>query len=316
MKKLIILIFLMLMGIGSWAEDIYSGSFLLLHNGDKTGFKPTDFPLLMEQAVEGDTVMMGRGLYPEITLSKNVKLIGPRDGYSINLRINIPDMDSKDILIESIPIYTLYLDCNFDQLTLRHSYITDRIVSNSQTPGKITLDKCNIYMWNVENEPPFNAIQSSVNVFLNGNNTDNSKYVFTNCEIQLHDIGDGTVPPATYINSVFYDGRFNSEDGTTDPQVEFSNSIFESCLFDNTGRFYINESCTENNSYSMEHQNWNCSKENLESLGFLGNDGTVVGRYGTANEYRYDMERPGGEIQNITTNGNKMDVRLWLSPSN
>lgn len=224
-------------------------------------------------------------------------------------------MDSKDILIESIPINILYLDCNFDQLTLRHSYI-DRIVSNSQTPGKITLDKCNIYLCNVENVPPLNAIQSSVTAFLNGNNTDNSKYVFTNCEIQLHGIGDGTVPPATYINSVFYDGSFNPEDGTTDPQVEFSNSIFESCLFDNTGRFYINESCTENNSYSMEHQNWNCSKENLESLGFLGNDGTVVGRYGTANEYRYDMERPGIGIQNITTNGNKMDVRLWLSPSN
>ena len=316
MKKLIIIIFLTLMGIGSWAEDLYTGSLLLLHNGEKTGFKPTDFPLAMEQAVEGDTIIMGEGSYPEfITLSKNVKIIGPRDGRTINLRINMPNEDFQDILIESVPIYTLYIESDFNQLTLRHCDICN-IVNNNQAQGKITLDKCEINMWNEGDIPPFNAIQSRVYRFFNGNNTDKSKYVFTNCEFSFNDIGDRTIPPATYINSVFFDPYFNSEDGTTGQQVEFRNSSFESCLFDNTGRYYINESCTENNSYRMEHQNWDCSKENLESLGFLGNDGTVVGLNGTANEYRYDIERPGIYIEDIVTSGNKMDVRLWLYPNN
>ena len=314
MKKLIIIIFLTLMGIGSWAEELYTGSLLLLHNGEKTGFKPTDFPLAMEQAVEGDTIIMGEGSYPEITLSKNVKIIGPRDGRTINLRINMPNEDFQDILIESVPIYTLYIESDFNQLTLRHCDICN-IVNNNQAQGKITLDKCEINMWNEGDIPPFNAIQSRVYRFFNGNNTDKSKYVFTNCEFDFYDYGDRTVPPATYINSVFFDSYFNSEDGTTDQQVEFRNSSFESCLFDNTGRYYINESCTENNSYRMEHQNWDCSKENLESLGFLGNDGTVVGLNGTANEYRYDMERPSTYIGNIVTSGNKMDVRLRLYPN-
>ena len=315
MKKLIIIIFLTLMGIGSWAEERYTGSLLLLHNGEKTGFKPTDFPLAMEQAVKGDTIIIGEGSYPVITLSKNVKIIGPRGGWYIDLRINMPNEDSQDILIESVLIYTLYIESDFNQLTLRHCSITN-IVNNNQAQGKITLDKCDISMWNVRDVPPINAIQSRVYNFFNGNNTDKSKYVFTNCEFDFYDIGDGTVPPATYINSVFFDPYFNSEDGTTDQQVEFRNSSFESCLFDNTGRYYINESCTENNSYRMEHQNWDCSKENLESLGFLGNDGTVVGLNGTANEYRYDIERPGIYIEDIVTSGNKMDVRLWLYPNN
>ena len=314
MKKLIIIIFMTLMGIGSWAEDLYTGSLLLLHNGEKTGFKPTDFPLAMEQAVEGDTIIMGEGSYPEITLSKNVKIIGPRDGRTINLRINMPNEDFQDILIESVPIYTLYIESDFNQLTLRHCDICN-IVNNNQAQGKITLDKCEINMWNEGDIPPFNAIQSRVYRFFNGNNTDKSKYVFTNCEFHFYLYGFGTVPPATYINSVFSDPYFNSEDGTTDQQVEFRNSSFESCLFDNTGRYYINESCTENNSYRMEHQNWDCSKENLESLGFLGNDGTVVGLNGIANEYRYDMERPSTYIGNIVTSGNKMDVRLRLYPN-
>lgn len=315
MKKLIIIIFLMLMGIGSWAEELYTGSLLLLHNGEKTGFKPTDFPLAMEQAVEGDTIIMGEGSYPEIiTLSKNVKIIGPRDCY-ISLRINMPNEDFQDILIESVIINTLYIESDFNQLTLRHCQI-DNIVNNNQAQGKITLDKCDISMWNVGDAPPINAIQSWVHYFFNGNNTDKSKYVFTNCEFYFFGIGDGTVPPATYINSVFCDPYFYSEDGTTDQQVEFRNSSFESCLFDNTGRYYINESCTENNSYRMEHQNWDCSKENLESLGFLGNDGTVVGLYGTANVFRYDIERPETDVENIVTSGNKIDVRLELYPNN
>ena len=314
MKKLIIIIFMTLMGIGSWAEDRYTGSLLLLHNGEKTGFKPTDFPLAMEQAVKGDTIIMGEGSYPEITLSKNVKIIGPNDGGYITLRINMPNEDFQDILIESVPISTLYIESDFNQLTLRHCYITD-VVNINQAQGKITLDKCEINMWNEGDIPPFNAIQSRVYRFFNGNNTDKSKYVFTNCEFYFYETGDRTVSPATYINSVFFDPYFNSEDGTTDQQVEFRNSSFESCLFDNTGRYYINESCTENNSYRMEHQNWDCSKENLESLGFLGNDGTVVGPYGTANEFRYDMERPETNIENIVTSGNKMDVRLRLYPN-
>lgn len=315
MKKLIIIIFLMLMGIGSWAEDRYTGSLLLLHNGEKTGFKPTDFPLAMEQAVKGDTIIMGEGSYPEITLSKNVKIIGPNDGGYITLRINMPNEDSQDILIESVLISRLYIESDFNQLTLRHCYITD-VVNINQAQGKITLDKCNVTMWNEGDLPPINAIQSRVCEFFNGNNTDKSKYVFTNCEFYFYETGDRTVSPATYINSVFFDPYFNSEDGTTRQQVEFRNSSFESCLFDNTGRYYINESCTENNSYRMEHQNWDCSKENLESLGFLGNDGTVVGPYGTANEFRYDMERPETNIENIVTSGNKMDVRLWLYKHN
>ena len=303
------------MGIGSWAEGFYSGSLLLLHNGEKTGFKPTDFPLLMEKAVEGDTVMMGDGTYPEITLSKNVKLIGPRGGSTIDLRINMPNKNYHNILIESVPVNNLYIESDFNQLTLRHCDIC-YIVNNNQAQGKITLDKCEIRLWYVEDAPPFNAIQSRVYEFFNGNNTDKSKYVFTNCEFYFYDIGDRTLPPATYINSVFVDPLFYHGDGTTGPQVEFRNSSFESCLFDNTGRYYINESCTENNSYSMDPQNQDYSKENLELLGFLGNDGTVVGLYGTANEYRYDMERPETSIEDIVTSGNKMDVRLWFNPGN
>ena len=302
------------MGIGSWAEDRYTGSLLLLHNGEKTGFKPTDFPLAMEQAVEGDTIIMGRGSYPEITLSKNVKIIGPRDGLSIFLRINMPNEDFQDIHIESVPISTLYIESDFNQLTLRYCDI-DNIVNKNQTQGKITLDKCVITMENVRDAPPFNAIQSRVFKFYNGNNTDKSKYVFTNCEFRfyVYGFGYGTVPPATYINSVFFnDPYYNSKDGITYYKMEFRNSSFESCLFDNTGLYYINESCTENNSYRMEYQNWDSSKDNLESLGFLGNDGTVVGLDGTANEYRNDIERPGTYIENIATSGNKMDVRLRL----
>ena len=54
---------------------------------------------------------------------------------------------------------------------------------------------------------------------------------------------------------------------------------FKSCMYD-PNKYNFAEGYEPSGSLVMEQVNWNDSKENLERLGLLGNDNTLVGYYG------------------------------------
>ena len=62
------------------------------------------------------------------------------------------------------------------------------------------------------------------------------------------------------------------------------NCKFNYCVYD-PDKYNFGENTTVSNSYIMNQDEWNDSKENLIAQGFFGADETVVGRHGGTNPY-------------------------------
>ena len=271
--RIIIILSLLTMGfIPSLAEDTYWGVALLSHQGKQTAYAADNVQAAVDDAVEGDTIHFAPGRYKDITLNKKVYLQNI-DGAGLSIYLQLP---GNPIIESSLFIggsFDVYAKCNLQSIYFTNFYGHFEVLQGYRVEN-VTYDRC--YFWNVNfenfNVGKLQANNCQIDNFYNGSNTATVSE-FKHCNFRSWHF---SIINASFENCILY--NCNEEAFTVD-KCQFTN-----CMYD-PDKYSFAEGCSPSASLIMSQDDWNDSKENLETLGLLGNDNTLVGMYGGTNPY-------------------------------
>ena len=271
--RIIIILSLLTMGfIPSLAEDIYFGVALLSHQGKQTAYAADNVQAAVDAAVEGDTIHFAPGRYKDITLNKKVYLQNI-DGAGLSIYLQLP---GNPIIESSLFIggsFDVYAKCNLQSIYFTNFYGHFEVLQGYRVEN-VTYDRC--YVWDVNfenfNVGKLQANNCQIDNFYNGSNTATVSE-FKHCNFRSWHF---SIINASFENCILY--NYNED------AFEIDKCLFTRCMYD-PGKYNFAEGYNPSGSLVMEQVNWNDSKENLETLGLLGNDNTLVGMYGGTNPY-------------------------------
>ena len=271
--RIIIILSLLTMGfIPSLAEDTYWGVALLSHQGKQTAYAADNVQAAVDAAVEGDTIHFAPGRYKDITLNKKVYLQNI-DGAGLSIYLQLP---GNPIIESSLFIggsFDVYAKCNLQSIYFTNFYGHFEVLQGYRVEN-VTYDRC--YFWNVNfenfNVGKLQANNCQIDNFYNGSNTATVSE-FKHCNFRSWHF---SIINASFENCILY--NYNED------AFEIDKCLFTRCMYD-PDKYSFAEGVTPSASLIMEQVNWNDSKENLETLGMLGNDNTLVGMYGGTNPF-------------------------------
>ncbi len=303
----------------------YNGTITLSHNGKETNFAYNKMGDAVEAAVDGDTIYLSAGEFEgDFRLTKKIAFIGSgADGsngtgtytryYSGNIVVTLPENTKLTArLFDGIYFdNTLTFQTAIDNVIIRKCYIPCNLRINA-TMNSIYFDRCNIpCSYNIANQNVKKLIAR--NCQINSLNMDNSSYnevatswQFIHCTIDPSNYSWYSEDDAKYHNYCPLQGIYtnciidNDQDNLGFelyyPQSSYTlTAAYINCLFYKPadGKDIFNGATTQNNIFyeapnsddTWENKIRNFTKEKLETSGYLGNDGTVVGCYGGKNPY-------------------------------
>lgn len=267
--RIIIILSLLTMGfIPSLAEDTYWGVALLSHQGKQTAYAADNVQAAVDAAVEGDTIHLARGRYKEITLNKKVYLLKLHPECPLIVYLELPGnpvIDSPLFMGES---FFVYAKCNLQSIYFTNFYGCFRVLEGYRVEN-VTYDRC--YVWEVNfahfNVGKLQANNCQIDNFYDGSST-TTVSEFKHC---ISRSSNFSIINASFENCILYN---HTEEAFTVDKCQFTN-----CMYD-PDKYSFAEGCSPSVSLIMSQDDWNDSKENLETLGMLGNDETLVGYYG------------------------------------
>ena len=249
--------------IPSLAEDTYWGVALLSHQGKQTAYAADNVQAAVDDAVEGDTIHFAPGRYKDITLNKKVYLQNI-DGAGLSIYLQLP---GNPIIESSLFIggsFDVYAKCNLQSIYFTNFYGHFEVLQGYRVEN-VTYDRC--YFWNVNfenfNVGKLQANNCQIDNFYNGSNTATVSE-FKHCNFRSWHF---SIINASFENCILY--NYNED------AFEIDKCLFTRCMYD-PGKYNFAEGYNPSGSLVMEQVNWNDSKENLETLGLLGNDNTLV----------------------------------------
>ena len=258
--------------IPSLAEDIYYGVALLSHQGKQTAYAADNVQAAVDAAVEGDTIHFAPGRYKDITLNKKVYLQNI-DGAGLSIYLQLP---GNPIIESSLFIggsFDVYAKCNLQSIYFTNFNGRFEVLQGYRVEN-VTYDRC--YVWDVNfenfNVGKLQANNCQIDNFNNGSST-TTVSEFKHCNFRSWDF---SIINASFENCILYN---TNEEAFTVDKCQFTR-----CMYD-PDKYSFAEGVTPSASLIMEQVNWNDSKENLETLGMLGNDNTLVGMYGGTNPF-------------------------------
>ena len=258
--------------IPSLAEDRYWGVALLSHQGKQTAYAADNVQAAVNDAVEGDTIHFAPGRYKDITLNKKVYLQNI-DGAGLSIYLQLP---GNPIIESSLFIggsFDVYAKCNLQSIYFTNFNGRFEVLQGYRVEN-VTYDRC--YVWDVNfgnfNVGKLQANNCQIDNFYNGSNTATVSE-FKHCNFRSWHF---SIINASFENCILY--NYNED------AFEIDKCLFTRCMYD-PGKYNFAEGYEPSKSLVMEQVAWNDSKENLETLGLLGNDNTLVGMYGGTNPY-------------------------------
>lgn len=317
MKKTILMFLgLALMSIQSFGNT--RAQALLLHNGQGKSFDADQLQEAVDEAVDGDTIYLSEGAFllnnGTLTIDKAISIIGAgaevcKIGGNVNIAIDgNPTLDRY--LLDAVKIDTTVTVCkSMKGVYLRKCWIGNFFqVADDAEVSDIQIDRSYIYRFypalNMRSATLINSIMN----YQGYNKESKIRFVeghdinFINCNIYQLDCYNYLA--ATYQNCMIFQTNLNS------PVVV--NNTFINTLFHKGGGWKdADDKCPENgnvriNCYSspisltvMDRNNafpdFTITKEDRQSKGFLGTDGTVVGADGGATPF--SMQADGLRIK-------------------
>lgn len=254
--------------IPSLAEDIYYGVALLSHQGKQTAYAADNVQAAVDAAVEGDTIHFAPGCYKEITLNKKVYLQMLANQYNPMIYLEFPDNTIVDSSLFIGRGFNVNAKCNLQSIYFTNFEGRFEVLQGYRVEN-VTYDRC--YVWDVNfdvfNVGKLQANNCQINNFYNGSST-TTVSEFKHCNFRSWDF---SIINASFENCILYN---NNEEAFTVDKCQFTN-----CMYDQD-KYSFAEGCSPSASRNMRQDDWNDSKENLETLGMLGNDETLVGYYG------------------------------------
>ncbi len=331
-----------LLGIGMAASAFNNSAVVLLHNGNATTYEANQINDAMEAAQDGDVVMLSEGTYPTFTIKKKITVKGTGELTIVRDDINI-DIPNTPILIDNLlefmyisgkvtiksPLKGLRIkQCNLGNLDfsantydsyIDRGHVRNYLVANKTYNETITVD---------------GQSQTIVSPYIKGLTVTNSfiqcvvglsqyhyneprlisqNTTFINCQIQNLGQCGGTVINSI-INGATYPGDSgHSYIGIVDNTI-FVNSYYNTIL---QGHNYIGEGNFShfNNCYTGEEV-LDYTTADLASLGYLGNDGTIIGPLGGNTPYTLEPAVPTvtESSMKVDTDKQQLQVTLTVSP--
>lgn len=293
----------------------------LQHNGNVTLYDADQMPDVMNACVDGDTVYVNEGKFTNsFTISKKISIIGSGQNSVLmgNVTVNIPgtptltahlldalnchasiifSAPTKGAKIRKCLFRGLYFNATTEDATIDRCYSC----GGSSDPFKLST-----YMKNV------NIINSKI-LNLYGDAASAADVNFINCNISSiynysSTYGQGK---AIYINCII--GYWYSTSSNLPTACSFIN-----CLCGNSTFTYGSyQNCWNYNNTSLIGSYVECilSSDQLQSSGYLGTDGTVVGIYGGTNPFTLDPMVPKVTESSVKLDNDtkKLNVNLKVS---
>lgn len=314
MKRILTLIVCM-MSISMTLFAASSAKCLLQHKGGVKTFDASAIDTAIKNAVDGDTIFLTEGQFPGFTVNKKITVRGAGQTSHITGDVKISISNNPTLtqtVLEGLDLggYEISLATAMNGVKLKQcsaGYLTCGANNDN-----LFIDRCSIGRTGSYSGLKYKYIKglTAINSFLTMgyDSTSSGSFSFVNCNVMLY------TPSTSYgdfINSIIV-VRDTNADTYSDNAIK--NSNFSYCLINKQYYYRLSNythggtsveiddsSCTTNNcSYTYDYSTKEYSKQYLEDSGYLGNDGTVVGRYGGLTPYTLDLAVPKVTENTIT----------------
>lgn len=291
------------------AEDNTNGSVFLYHNGVETYFPASNLQSAFDLAEEGDTVVVGNGNYYNdsgYTVRKKIYITGDNFG---TLYVDIPGNPNFTVpLCENISISTIYIKCNCENFLIRNCSGGTLEVKDGFAVNAL-IDRCTYWTVKVTSECKSFVLRNSYLDRLQGSFDAQNLPTLINCDYNC--FGTENIG-ANYVNCIFKTCMSEAPE----EKLRIKYSKLTNCLI-MSDHIQVDESSEETNTYSMTKENWDTNTSKLEELGYLGTDGTIIGRYGGETPYGSNNTiKTYPEIWkgNIYINSNVLNMNYYINP--
>ena len=310
MKKFLSLaVCLIMMSISASAVTINKA--LLQHNGEVTLFDGDKIQDAINAATDGDVIYLTLGTFKPFNVTKKITIRGTGETSVIDgdVKISIPGSPKlTSPVLEALSVSgTVTVGSQVDDMILRKCKITNYGVS-AQVDGAV-IDRC--YVTSTLTLSSYIKGMTVVNTKLNcisANSGATQNTTFVNCNINLiyTSYFSGTI-----INSIIRSSQGNSINASV-----LLNSLFGWDGYSTTNRVIIGSSSVAQNCHTSEDGLADLSVSQLQSKGYLGTDGTVVGIYGGETPYTLEPTVPKVTESDLKLDleNKKLNVKLTVSP--
>ena len=304
MKKAIILAVCSIM-MSLTASAITINKAMLVHEGEVTLFDGDKTQDAVNAALDGDTIYLTLGTFKPFNITKRITVRGTGDTSIIDGDVNISIPGSPKLtspVMEALAVSgTVNVGAQVDDMILRKCKIANFTIG-AQVDGAM-LDRCYITS---------SLVLSS---YIKGMTVVNTKlYTVT--------ANSGATQNTTFLNCNISYLSTNNFSGTIINSIIYNSSTINSTVLLNTLRNYgdIGSSSVAQNCYkgSFNFNDCECSYDTstLQSKGYLGTDGTVVGIYGGETPFTLVPSVPKVTSSDLQLDNEKkqLNVTLTVSP--
>lgn len=303
------------------AKAITVSKILLQHGDDVTMYNSDQMETAIDAASEGDIIYMTTGVFSGFTINKAVEIRGAGETTVISGNVSIAVSNGLSItkpLLDGVSISgaitmtqaspnLLIRKCKFNGISF-NATVQDVMIDRCYCTGEMKLT----------NTKDANVVNSKIyTLYSSGTNS-----TITNCNVYIFRGGDSGFK-GMIINSMLYRYySYNSSYRTIESCVLMNSLINTSSLNYDDYDLEIASSCSCVNCWTGNFSNLiytNCectySTAQLQSKGYLGTDGNVVGIYGGATPYTLTPSAPKVTDSNLEVDkaNKKLNVTLKVS---
>lgn len=319
MKQLLLAVSLIMMSISANAITINKG--LLQHNGEVTLYDGDKLQDAVNAASDGDVLYLTLGSFKPFNVTKKITIIGTGETTIIDGDVNISIPGSAKLtspVLEALAVSgTVNVGAQVDDMIIRKCKIADFTIG-AQVDGAV-LDRCYItHALTLSSYIKGMTVVNSIVYGLYANSGATSNTTFVNSNLYLSNCNNFS---GTIINSIV---RHIGNSGKTLNSTVLLNTLIMTYRYSNDNSYSssyssdilnIGTSSVRQGCYTITYIS-DSSTSSLQSNGYLGTDGTVVGIYGGDTPYTLEPSVPKVTSSDLKLDmeQKKLNVTLTVSP--
>lgn len=332
MKKILLMTVCIIM-MSMTASGLTINKVLLDHNGEVTLFDGDNIQDAVNAAVDGDVLYLTLGTFKPFDIAKKITIRGTGETSVIdgNVNISIPNAPTLvNPVLETLSITgSVSVTTPLTNLYVRQCKIAGGFGIGAAVTGS-TIERCRIGSMSFSGAINDLLIdRCSISNGLTLSSTIESMTV-TNSYIYNLSASTGATNKTTFVNCNLYFYIVTNFSGTIINSIveRSANTVFtinstvlvNSLINTHYSNVSIGASSVCQNCYIVSSDNLDISTSALQAKGYLGTDGTVVGRYGGDTPYDDNMLVPS--VPKVTSSDiklnneqKKLNVKLTVSPN-
>ena len=316
MKKYLFMAVCLIM-MSMTASAITINKAMLDHNGQVTLFDGDKLQDAVNAAVDGDIIYLTLGTFKPFNVTKKITIRGTGATSVIDGDVNISIPGSAKLtspVLEALAVSgTVNIGAQVDDMIIRKCKIANFTIG-AQVDGAV-LDRCYITKaLALSSYIKGMTVVNSIVYGLYANSGATSNTTFVNSNLYLSNCYNFS---GTIINSIV---RHISDGSTLNSTVLLNTLIMTYCYYNDNSYsssyiLSIGTSSVRQGCYTITYIN-DTSTSSLQSKGYLGTDGTVVGIYGGDTPYTLEPSVPKVTSSDLRLDmeQKKLNVTLTVSP--